>query len=185
MAEYMNIPSVVLLYREKLRLGPHLSVRVGWINELFKLWGLVPHFIYACPNSNPLKTKKVIHVLNRKCQFCVFANKNEAKNHDTWMVQQWCSPQSVIFCETKCLKNILNHLATLSVPKVVKNGQKVPILAKYEILFAAVELCTLIWSPVSNEIIWSVHFQLAMRKKPKKHQKMTKMLPDFWKTQRI
>ena len=66
----------------------HLSGRVGWINELFKLWGLVPHFIYACPNSNPLKTKKVIHGLKNKCQFCVFPSKNEVKNQITWKVHQ-------------------------------------------------------------------------------------------------
>ena len=39
----------------------------------------------------------------------------------------------MIFSEIKCLKNIFGHLVTLSVPKVVKNGQKEPILAYFKI----------------------------------------------------
>ena len=39
----------------------------------------------------------------------------------------------MVFIETKCWKNICGHLVTLSIPKVVKNGQKVPILSRYEI----------------------------------------------------
>ena len=46
-----------------------------------------------------------------------------------------------MFCEMKSLKNIIGNLVTLSIPKVVKNGQKVPIIPKYDIRFAAYELC--------------------------------------------
>ena len=41
-----------------------------------------------------------------------------------------------MFCEMKSLKNIIGNLVTLSIPKVVKNGQKVPILENFEIVSA-------------------------------------------------
>ena len=35
--------------------------------------------------------------------------------------------------ENRCMKNLFFNLVTFSIPKVAKKGQKVPILAKFEI----------------------------------------------------
>ena len=40
---------------------------------------------------------------------------------------------AMVFNKKKCLKSISINLVTLSIPKVAKNGQKVPILAISEI----------------------------------------------------
>ena len=50
----------------------------------------------------------------------------------------------MILYEIESLKNIFGHLVTLSIPKVVKNGQKAPINAKYDIRRAGQEWCTFI-----------------------------------------
>ena len=49
------------------------------------------------------------------------------------MVLQYIALILLTFNENRCMKNIFYHLVTLSIPKVAKNGQKVPILAKFEI----------------------------------------------------
>ena len=45
------------------------------------------------------------------------------------MVHQHFSLPLMVFTEIRCLKNIFINLVTLSIPKIAKNGQKVPILA--------------------------------------------------------
>ena len=49
------------------------------------------------------------------------------------MVHQHFVLPLMVFTEIRCLKNIFINLVTLSIPKVAKNGQKVPILANFEI----------------------------------------------------
>ena len=121
----------------KQLIWPQLAGRVSWVNELYKLQALVPHFTYACANWNPLKTKSFNYGLKRKCQFCIFTSENDAKYQILRMVHQQSRLLKVILYEIKSLKNIFGHLVTLSIPKVVKNGQKVPILANFEIRLAA------------------------------------------------
>ena len=56
------------------------------------------------------------------------------------MVHQHFVLPLMVFTDIRCLKNIFINLVTLSIPKVAKNGQKVPILASFEI-----RLITLAW----------------------------------------
>ena len=67
-------------------------------------------------------------------------NKNPAistqKIRLVWMVNQHFVLSLMAFTNIRCLKNIFINLVTLSIPKVAKNGQKVPILASFEIRLA-------------------------------------------------
>ena len=62
----------------------------------------------------------------------------------------------MILYEIKSLKNIFGHQVTLSIPKVVKNGQKVPIIPKYDIRCAAYELCPFLVLYARADIILSI-----------------------------
>ena len=83
------------------------------------------------------------------------------------MVHQQLRLLLVIFCESKCLKNIFGHLVTLSIPKVVKNGQKVPIIPKYDIRCAANELCPFLVLYARANLIISILILSIMEKRPK------------------
>ena len=52
------------------------------------------------------------------------------------MVHQHFVLPLMVFTDIRCLKNIFINLVTLSIPKVAKNGQKVPISANFEIRLA-------------------------------------------------
>ena len=49
------------------------------------------------------------------------------------MVHQYIAIMLLTFNENRCMKNIFYHLVTISIPKVAKSDQKVPMLAKFEI----------------------------------------------------
>ena len=67
----------------------------------------------------------------------------------------------------KSLKNIIGNLVTLSIPKVVKNGQKVPIIPKFDIRCAAYELCPFLVLFAQAEMILSILILSIMKKRPK------------------
>ena len=85
----------------------------------------------------------------------------------------------VVFTKIRCLKNIFINLVTLSIPKEAKNGQKVPILASFEIrlailtywtYFESVWLCKVFWT-----YFWSF-WQMTLHKVVK----ITKIFENTW-----
>ena len=83
------------------------------------------------------------------------------------MVHQQFRLPYLIFSETKRLKNIFGHLVTLSVPKVVKNGQKVPILADLEIRLYLKKFCSFIDLEVNLVIIFNDSEHVHCKNMPK------------------
>ena len=59
-----------------------------------------------------------------------------------WIVHQYLTLSLTVFSEIRCLKNIFINLVTLSIPKVARNGQKVPIFANFEIRLTTLTLYT-------------------------------------------
>ena len=49
------------------------------------------------------------------------------------MVHQYIALILLMFNENRCMKYTFYHLVTLSIPKVAKSDQKVPMMAKFEI----------------------------------------------------
>ena len=57
------------------------------------------------------------------------------------MVDQYSAHVLMALDDIKSLKNNSAHQVKISIPKVAKNSQKVPILAIFEILLATDDLC--------------------------------------------
>ena len=83
------------------------------------------------------------------------------------MVHQQFRLPYLIFSETKCLKYIFDHLVTLSVPKVVENGQKVPILADFEIRLNSKKFCSFVDLDVNIVIILNDSEHVHCKNMPK------------------
>ena len=125
-----------------------------------------------------MKTKSFNYGLQRKCHFCVLPCKNDAKNQILTMIHQQLRLPLVIVWEMKSLKNIIGNLVTLSIPKVVKNGQKVPIIPKYDIWFAAYKSYPFLVLYAWADIILSILSLSIMIKEAKNHLKMPELLTD-------
>ena len=57
------------------------------------------------------------------------------------MVDQYSAHVLMSLGDIKSLKNNSDHQVKISIPKVAKNSQKVPILVIFEILLAKNDLC--------------------------------------------
>ena len=57
------------------------------------------------------------------------------------MVDQYSAHVLMSLGDIKSLKNKSDHQVKISIPKVAKNSQKVPILVIFEILLAKNDLC--------------------------------------------
>ena len=69
----------------------------------------------------------------RKLNFCVLPKHTPEKIRVVEMVHLLLAYVLIVFNEIKHLKRYFRDLVTISIPKVVKNDQKVPILANFEI----------------------------------------------------
>ena len=67
--------------------------------------------------------------IKRKVDFCVLAEHASEKIRVIELVHPLIMLVLIVFNESKHFKNIFQSLVTISIPKVAKNGQKVPTLA--------------------------------------------------------
>ena len=99
-----------------------------------------------------------------------------------WMVHQKFGHPLVIYSEIKYLNNIFGLLVTLSIPKRVKNGQKVPVLAMYEINLKNTWVLHIYSSVWSRDNCWchlNSLWACTLKKTSQKCLKCWKFL-DFW-----
>ena len=79
-----------------------------------------------------LKLKFFNQLFLRKLNFCVLPKHASQKIEGMELVQHHHILLVIVFTEKNTMKNISHYLVTISIPKVAKIGQKVPIMAKSE-----------------------------------------------------
>ena len=77
----------------------------------------------------------------RNLNFCVSPKYGFYNTRVSGMVDQYSAYVLMALDDIKSLKNNSDHLVKISIPKVAKNSQKVPIFAIFEILLATDDLC--------------------------------------------
>ena len=87
------------------------------------------------------------------------------------MVHQYFAVLFIVFGEKKCFKNILIYLVTLSIPKVAKNGQKLPILDNLVLHWHFASLCSLCDNISYSDNVFELFEHILCKKK----SKMTKI----------
>ena len=122
----------------------------------------------TCLGSFETKIKKFCL---RYLTYPLSKNKNPSisaqKIRLVWMVHQHFVLPLMVFTEIRCLKNIFINLVTLSIPKVAKNGQIVPIYANFEIRSNTCAYCTSMYSSTWAELNFSVLPLMVIKMKPK------------------
>ena len=121
---------------------------------------------------------KIKKIWVRYLTYLFSKNKNSSisaeKIRVVWIVHQHFALPWIFFTEMRCLKNISINLVTLSIPKVAKNGLKVPILANLEIRPATYAYCTSLYLSTWAEFNFSVSPLMVMKIKPKITKKRRK-----------
>ena len=115
---------------------PHCLGSLIWIKKSILSRDCYSSQNYAKPDWNLPKLKFFDWLFKRKLSFCVLPINATMKTKDMREVHHVQILMLTVLTEKNILKNIFSHLITISIPKVAKNGLKVPneaLLWKYSI----------------------------------------------------